>query len=328
MDTQKYICPFKKTIINENNQLASYLRWERKKRGMDTKSLRYLIYLETFKEIATKEIFHYAYSTLLYSLPDFKEKYGIPYKITKFLIDYFGIIPRTHSEACVLAAKKSKKTNLIRYGVDQTFKVKEFNEKRKKTYILKYGVDNPFKIKNFLEKMESVFLKNFGCSIREKRSIDSKIAWSSKTIEEKEEWLLKTIRSEQSLKNNTQLYESSLEKDIQEILVDNQVPFSSQFKMGRYVFDIYLSNSKVLVEINGTIWHADPELYKENDIMPVSRKTAKEIWEKDKNKIDLAREKGFSVVTIWERELHLLNREDKFLLLYEKIKSIYENKIN
>ena len=61
----------------------------------------------------------------------------------------------------------------------------------------------------------------------------------------------------------------------------------------------------LVIEFNGDIWHANPELYNENDKpFPFDRKyTAKEIWQKDAEKIKFLKTKVDNVIIIWEKEL-------------------------
>lgn len=56
------------------------------------------------------------------------------------------------------------------------------------------------------------------------------------------------------------------------------------------------------IEFNGDFWHCNPDDFNGNDIHRVKNKTAKEIWEIDRNKIDLIKSKGYDVLTIWESE--------------------------
>jgi hypothetical protein len=56
------------------------------------------------------------------------------------------------------------------------------------------------------------------------------------------------------------------------------------------------------IEFNGDFWHCNPDDFNENDIHRVKNKTAKEIWEIDRNKIDLIKSKGYDVLVIWDSE--------------------------
>ena len=76
----------------------------------------------------------------------------------------------------------------------------------------------------------------------------------------------------------------------------------------RYRYDFYLPTDNMLVEINGTGTHADPEKYLAEDIVKLGIpgwkvKTAKEIWHQDEVKRLYAVKKGYNIKTVWEREL-------------------------
>lgn len=320
MKTPLFICPFSKQIINDKNSIASYLRWTSRDKNISIQELRFLVYKETFGEVCNYDIFYDYYINKQYSLPIFLKNYFLSYRITEFLIGYHNIPKRGLKEANKIGAQRSKQTNIERYGVDQTFKVQEFNNKRKKTYQERYGVDNPFKVKNFLEKIEETYQNKYGCSPREYRSIKGKEIWNSRSLEEKEYYKNISINSPKC-QNNNKNNKSKLELRIIKILMDNQIQHIVQFKIKPYFFDICLSDINILIEINGTIWHADPLLYKEDDILPVTGKKAKEIWEKDKKKLDIAKRKGYRVITIWEREFKFLSDKQLLALIYEKIKN-------
>lgn len=312
-----YKCPFTKRVISDKNQIGSYLRWESKKRDLGINELRELVFIETFGDICTEIKFKEYYEIRLYSLPDFLSEFGMRFKVTLTLIDWYGCKKRTHSESCVLAAIKTKETNIKRYGVDHTFKVPEFQKKREQTYIDKYGVDNPFKMKNFSKKVEKSYIEKYGMTISEYRSVKGKEVWSEKTEEEQREWIKKCSRSI-----------SSLEKRIWSILSDKGIKFETQKKIKRFVFDVFLSELNILIEVNGTIFHADPKIYIENDIMPITDRIAKDIWAKDKEKLDDAVSMGYKVIVIWENEMRSKSDECVFDIIYERIIEANKNKVN
>lgn len=68
--------------------------------------------------------------------------------------------------------------------------------------------------------------------------------------------------------------------------------------------DLYLPDKKLAFEFNGTYWHMDDRFYKSTDFNKPKNKTAKEIWEYDKNKCILAESLGIKVIVIkqydWE----------------------------
>lgn len=318
------ICPFTKTIISLKNQIGSYIRWTTKEKGISSVELRHLIFLETFL-VAEESIFTKLYVDEKYSLPDFYNKFGMTYGTTEFLIEKYGIHKRSHSEAGKISAIKTKETMMERYGVDHTFKVPEFQAKREQSFLNKYGVDNPFKIKDFLKIYEESFVENFGMSLRELRSVQSKEVWAKKTEEERKDWVKKSIWKDDFTSPKRPGNSSKLEKRFIKNLVDFEIPFSTQFEVNGKYFDVYFPQANLLLEINGTVWHGDPEVFQADDIMPISKISAKDLWERDGLKRKGAEDQGYTVITIWERELHLLTPKEAVALLYFKIQEKTNN---
>lgn len=80
-----------------------------------------------------------------------------------------------------------------------------------------------------------------------------------------------------------------------------------------------LNNNKI-IEYNGDQYHGNPKKYLAEDRPNPFRKelTAKDIWDKDNNKIELAKQNGFEVLVIWDSEykknkINTLNKCLKFL---------------
>jgi very-short-patch-repair endonuclease len=46
----------------------------------------------------------------------------------------------------------------------------------------------------------------------------------------------------------------------------------------------------------------NPQFYKETDIQPMTKKTAKEIWARDAKKLNEARLAGFEIFIIWNND--------------------------
>lgn len=98
----------------------------------------------------------------------------------------------------------------------------------------------------------------------------------------------------ESLKGNCV---SALEKRIFELIENSEV--SRQVFIGPYCYDIGSRKSRKLIEINGTYWHADPRIYKDEDILFGSKK-ALEIWARDAEKISYVKDLGYQVHVVWE----------------------------
>lgn len=66
------------------------------------------------------------------------------------------------------------------------------------------------------------------------------------------------------------------------------------------------------IEFHGDMFHGNPNKYKTNDYPHPFRKTitAQEMWNKDKRKLDVATEKGFEVLIIWDSEYRWGNKQE------------------
>jgi len=68
-------------------------------------------------------------------------------------------------------------------------------------------------------------------------------------------------------------------------------------------FDFVIKDTKKVIEFNGDKWHANPKIYEEEDIpFDFIGISAKEIWENDKSKNDLAKQNGYDILIIWESD--------------------------
>ena len=75
--------------------------------------------------------------------------------------------------------------------------------------------------------------------------------------------------------------------------------FVSGVEVGHYVVDECDIERKLIIEINGKFWHADPRLYDWGDFIHDGIRAC-EIWDFDERKRNYLEGKGFSVLVIWE----------------------------
>ena len=79
----------------------------------------------------------------------------------------------------------------------------------------------------------------------------------------------------------------------------------------------FLYNNKI-VEFYGDFWHANPDIYKEDDILNFGsiKQSAKNIWQKDLNNINFAKEQNYIVYILWENYIisHTDNDIKKYIL--------------
>lgn len=90
-------------------------------------------------------------------------------------------------------------------------------------------------------------------------------------------------------------------------------PENVRFEFGKYdeeqnryyFYDFVDLEKKICIEYNGDIYHANPKIYKENDIPPFRGNStkAKDIWEADRLKSECIVRHGFDLVVIWDSEV-------------------------
>jgi very-short-patch-repair endonuclease len=73
--------------------------------------------------------------------------------------------------------------------------------------------------------------------------------------------------------------------------------------ISRHNFDFVNETKKKVIEFYGDKFHANPTVFKKEDLpSPYSSKTAKEIWEQDKNLRESLKKKGYKVLVVWEKD--------------------------
>lgn len=100
---------------------------------------------------------------------------------------------------------------------------------------------------------------------------------------------------------------SKAEKNLVKIFAENGIDVETQFSLfedGKksFVFDIRHGNK--LIEYNGDYWHCNPKKFDESFYNDVSKMTASEIWERDRQKAKLAEDRGFEVLVVWETDMN------------------------
>jgi len=65
-------------------------------------------------------------------------------------------------------------------------------------------------------------------------------------------------------------------------------------------FDIYVSDFNLLIEFNGTYWHADPRFYDNIFEYKGTDKTARDVWIYDNDKKQIALNHGYNIEYVWQ----------------------------
>lgn len=87
-----------------------------------------------------------------------------------------------------------------------------------------------------------------------------------------------------------------------------------------YKYDFCIESKKIIIEFNGNLYHANPKIYKKDDIISIRYKkcSAEEIWEYDYQKNKFAEDAGYKVIVVWESDY----KENKEKVINELIEAI------
>ena len=141
---------------------------------------------------------------------------------------------------------------------------------------------------------------------------DNPIQRTLRSIAMKNSW-----KNEKILPNISSINESEQERtlfeEIKQITHINIRKCTIKLKGKWFYPDILIENNKI-IEYYGSYWHADPTIFKENDIVH-HKLIAKDIWKRDNERIELLKQGGYDVLVIWQTE-YMNNKE----LVMNKIK--------
>lgn len=91
-----------------------------------------------------------------------------------------------------------------------------------------------------------------------------------------------------------------------DILCENEFPIKQEIHYMSF-YDIKILDTNILIEINGDLYHANPQFYKSTDVvfLPGSKtlKPVQEFWDKDERKRILAEKNSYKVETLWEYDI-------------------------
>jgi G:T-mismatch repair DNA endonuclease (very short patch repair protein) len=297
----------------------------------------------------TFDVIYDLYINQQWSLPDFKSKLNLPYGSTLFLLKYYNIPIRSISESRKTNRCKTKteKTCIEKFGCKNPSSNPKIKSKRVNTFLEKYGVDNVrksdwFKIwyKNYMQITYNVgsMPNRYGNMQKywDLKSKDEKISHMQPAINAFKLWysnlseIDKIEYNSKKCKEFVEISSSKLESFIAEKLTLLEIPYTSQFWVNQRSYDFRISNTNLLIEVNGDFWHANPIIYEANDIMnfPGGTQTAKEKWENDISKIKNAEKYGYTVLTIWENDISVNKEIIESWLSDRIVDHVIENKIN
>ena len=203
-----------------------------------------------------------------------------------------GVPTHNFSESARLQSCREfhEKTNLERYGAINTFsKGTPTYEKKLKTVKERYGVDNIRKSEVFQETRRKTMLDKYGVTNAIFLPTYERCTGRRSKLQQKVEgWLQEgQIQFEVEVPNKFRLFNEMLQKEYNPIV------------------DILLEEYKLVIEVYGDRWHANPVKYSKSDIIPRwdGEVTAEHIWELDKTRTSQIESFGYRVIVLWENDI-------------------------
>ena len=189
---------------------------------------------------------------------------------------------------------------ILRYGKEEgtlkheLMKVRKSNSKTLENFIRIYGEEEgneAFKnFKNMCKYVQSsqYYIDKYG-------EEDGLIKWKDLTYR----------KIKNSLHSGYSKVSQVLFFEILEFIKDKQcVNFAlhnKETRINNFLVDFCYGNK--IIEFYGDLWHANPKFFKKEDIcVPWKSLISKDIWEKDKKRINFIKDQGYEVFIIWESE--------------------------
>lgn len=211
--------------------------------------------------------------------------------------------------------EKRRQTNFLKYGVPHHLcRDAHGYKKRKRTLKRKYGsnITNVFQLESVKQKIR--------CTLIEKYGVDHPrmLPWFESNHGER----------------------SQPHRKIEKFLQEQKIEFISECKDGRFkafntilqkeyspIPDIIVSDAKLVIEINGDNWHANPAIYKANDTIRLwtGETKAKDIWEKDRSRTKHIEAFGYKVLHLWVSDI-MKDFDQIKLVINEHIKNNLDTK--
>jgi len=188
------------------------------------------------------------------------------------------------------AKQRRKQSFIARYGVDNPSKATEVKTTKTQTNISRYGVVNPFQRDEVKLKSEQTLINKYGVS--------------------NARYILRTHENGTGRLSVPHKKVSTYLEQMGVIHLNEQQnlfpkPRAKNNRIYSPIVDIWLPDIRLVVEIYGDRWHANPHIYVASDLLPLwdGNLTAQEIWDRDNARVDHIKSFGVEVYVIWESEI-------------------------
>lgn len=124
-------------------------------------------------------------------------------------------------------------------------------------------------------------------------------------------------RSKLTYKPRSKVKETRPEREFRSILTELNYSFRAQYNVHGFLFDFYIPDHNVLVEVDGDYWHGNPDKFPDPSSM--QRKNRR----RDRLKSNTAQREGYRVIRFWESDIHKdpdqIKRQLKQFILRENL---------
>lgn len=138
-------------------------------------------------------------------------------------------------------------------------------------------------------KSNSEIVKRIGECV----SAYQKNRWSNMDQIEKDEIIGKLTKSANKIKKDT-----SIEKIMEILLINNSIEYEKQYRIGRFVTDFFIKESNIVIECQGDYWHANPKIF-----LAELNETQKANVIRDTNKKKYMYENNIECLFFWEYDI-------------------------
>lgn len=148
---------------------------------------------------------------------------------------------------------------------------------------------------NMLAKINDPNHKINSKEVKEKKSESFKKTWNNSPDWQKQ--ALKNLGLTAKTGNGTSKLEIWAHKNIA------CLGFLHKATIAGYCVDIIHEKYKLIIEINGDFWHANPAIYSFDWINNVNKLSAQQIWDRDAKRIKDLNDAGYEVIILWQKDI-------------------------
>jgi hypothetical protein len=127
--------------------------------------------------------------------------------------------------------------------------------------------------------------------------------WESGDLENTRKFMSEKLKETRRLSKLTSVIVSKKEKEILKEIKKMGFDVIGSHKVDTKICDIYIPSLNLIIEYNGDYWHCNPKKYNSDYFNKKKGKYAWEIWEYDKNKLELIKNYDYNLEVIWEDDL-------------------------